>query len=299
MLALPLTRLAGFTSPFIWFLSRSSALILALFGTHVPTDQGVTEEEVKAVVAEGAQAGALDHNERQMIERVLRLADRPVRALMTPRTEVAWLDRNASPQDIAATLRADPVTRFVVADGRVDNVLGVVATKDLLDQMLEGSPLNIARALRQPTVLPDSLSALAALERLRSDALGLALVLDEYGSFEGVVTASDLLEAIVGELGPAPASGKPSAVERFDGSLLLDGMMSLDELRDKLVAFELPSQSHNYHTVAGLMLALLQRVPREGDRIAHAGWRFEILDMDGRRVDKVLAVREDAAAAAE
>ena len=295
-LALPLTALARFTSPFIWFLSQSSALILRLFGAYTPTDQSVTEEEVKAVVAEGAQAGALEHNERQMIERVLRLADRPVRGLMTPRTEVAWLDRNASVEEIAAALRAEPLTRFVVADGRVDNVAGVVAAKDLLDQLLEGAPLSIARALRQPAVLPDSISALAALERLRADALGMALVLDEYGSFEGVVTASDLLEAIVGELGPAPASGKPSAVQRFDGSLLLDGMMAIDELRERLVPFELPPQSGAYHTVGGLMLALLERIPREGDRIAHSGWRFEIIDMDGRRVDKVLAVREEAAA---
>ncbi|MDB5376218.1 MAG: HlyC/CorC family transporter, partial [Rubritepida sp.] len=134
-LARPLTMLARFVSPFIWFMSQSSALILRLFGAHVPTDQSVTEEEVKAVVAEGAHAGALDHSERQMIERVLRLADRPVRALMTPRPEVAWLDSNAEPQDIAAALRAESVTRFIVSDGRVDNVLGVVAAKDLLDQM--------------------------------------------------------------------------------------------------------------------------------------------------------------------
>ena len=292
-LAVPLTALARFTAPFIWLLSRSSAFVLGLLGKP-PAEQGVTEEEVKAVVAEGVEAGALEHNERQMIERVLRLADRPVRALMTPRTEVAWLDRHAPAEAIAAALRAENLTRFVVADKRVDNVVGVVAVKDLLDQMLAGVPLSIGAVLRQPIVLPDNLSALDALERLRADAIGLALVLDEYGSFEGVVTASDLLEAIVGELGPAPESGKAPAVERFDGSLLLDGMMALDELRERLSDFEPPPQSAAYHTVAGLMLGLLQRIPREGDRIAHSGWRFEIIDMDGRRVDKVLAVREDS-----
>ncbi|MFN3447054.1 MAG: hemolysin family protein [Roseococcus sp.] len=292
VLARPLVALSRVTAPFIWLLSRSSGLILRLFGAP-PAEQGVTEEEVKAVVAEGVEAGALEQNERQMIERVLRLADRPVRALMTPRTEVAWLDRNAPPEAIAAALRAENLTRFVVADGRVDNVVGVVAVKELLDQLLSGAPLSIAAALRQPMVLPDNLSALDALERLRADALGLALVLDEYGSFEGVVTASDLLEAIVGELGPAPHSVKAVAVQRADGSLLLDGMMALDELRERLEDFEPPPQSAAYHTVAGLMLALLQRIPREGDRIAHSGWRFEIVDMDGRRVDKVLAVRED------
>jgi putative hemolysin len=200
---------------------------------------------------------------------------------MTPRTEVVWLDRAAGAPEIAAALRAETLTRFVVADGRVDNVLGIVAVKDLLDQVLEGQPVSLARALRQPSVLPDNLSAMDALERLRNDALGMALVLDEYGSFEGVITASDLLEAIVGELGPAPESGKPSAVTRHDGSLLLDGMMALDELRERLSDFDLPPQSSNYHTVAGLMLALLQRIPREGDRIAHSGWRFEISTWTG------------------
>jgi putative hemolysin len=234
-----------------------------------------------------------------MIERVLRLADKPVRALMTPRNDVAWIDRSAPQEAIAAALKEHDVTRFVVADRRVDNVVGVVAVKDLLNQALSGGRLRLASALRQPLVLPDSLSALAALERMRHDPIGLALVLDEYGSFEGVVTASDLLEAIIGELGPAePRDEKPGeAVRRSDGSLLLDGMMPSDELRAQLELPPLPYQG-TYHTVAGLMLALLQRVPREGDRIVWAGWRFEIVDMDNRRVDKVLATREEAAEAA-
>lgn len=295
-LAPVLSVLARLAKPVIAVLSASSGLILRLFGSHTQTTHSVTEDEVKAVVAEGLQAGALDQNEHQMIERVLRLADRPVRALMTPRTEVAWIDRTASAEVIAEALRGEKLTRFIVADRRVDNVAGVVAVKDLLDQMLGGGTLSIAAALRQPTVLPDNLSALDAVERLRADPLGIALVLDEYGSFEGVITASDLLEAIVGEMGPAP-SDSPGAVQRFDGSILLDGMLALDELRGRLKDFEPPPQSGQYHTVAGLMMALLQRVPREADRIAHGGWRFEIVDMDGRRVDKVLAVKEAASGA--
>jgi len=288
--------LARVATPIIALLSASSGLILRLFGTHSQARHAVTEDEVKAVVAEGLQAGALDQNEHQMIERVLRLADRPVRALMTPRTEVAWIDRTASTEAIAEALRGETLTRFIVADRRVDNVVGVVVVKDLLDQMLAGGTLSIAAALRKPTVLPDNLSALDAVERLRADPLGIALVLDEYGSFEGVITASDLLEAIVGDMGPAP-SDAPGAVQRFDGSILLDGMMALDELRGRLKDYEPPPQSGQYHTVAGLMMALLQRVPREADRIAHGGWRFEIVDMDGRRVDKVLAVKEAASGA--
>lgn len=295
VVARPLTWLSRATGPVVWVLSTSSAAVLRLFGRHTPSDQSVTEEEVKAMVAEGATSGAIETEEREMIERVLRLADKPVRALMTPRTELEWIDRTAPAEDVVARLRASPVTRFVVADGRVDNVVGVVAAKDLLDQLLAGGPLSVQAATRQPLVLPDTLSALDALERLRADAIGIALVMDEYGSFEGVVTASDLLEAIVGELGaPEPTESKP-AVQRHDGSLLLDGMMASDELKARLSLPDLPREG-TYHTVAGLMLALLQRVPKEGDRIAWAGWRFEIVDMDGRRVDKVLASREEAGA---
>lgn len=292
----PLSWLSRATGPVVWLLSASSSLVLRLFGRHDPADQAVTEEEVKAMVAEGATSGAIEHEEREMIERVLRLADKPVRALMTPRTELEWIDRTAPPEDVAARLRASNVTRFVVSDKRVDNVVGVVAAKDLLDQLLAGAPLSVPGAMRQPLVLPDTLPALDALERLRGDPIGMALVLDEYGSFEGVVTASDLLEAIVGELGPAPVAASKPAVRRHDGSLLLDGMMASDELKARLELPDLPREG-TYHTVAGLMLALLQRVPKEGDRIAWAGWRFEIVDMDGRRVDKVLALRDAVAEA--
>lgn len=291
----PLAALARGSSPVVWLLGKSSALVLGLLGPAPPPEQSVTEEEVKAVVAEGAEAGALETEERHMIERVLRLADKPVRALMTPRNDLAWLDRSDTAEEIAQRLRESNVTRFVVADGRVDNVVGVVVAKDLLDQMLAGESLAIGPVLRAPLVLPDTLSALDALERLRGDRLGMALVMDEYGSFEGVVTASDLLEAIVGDLGPPEPMPDGEAVERADGSLLLDGSMASDELRARLELPELPGAG-TYHTVAGLMLALLKRVPKEGDRIVWAGWRFEIVDMDGRRVDKVLASREEVAA---
>ncbi|MDB5317180.1 MAG: HlyC/CorC family transporter [Rhodospirillales bacterium] len=289
----PLSWIGRASTPVVWLLGESTALLMKLLGQSRPIDQGVTEEEVKAVVAEGAESGVLETEERHMIERVLRLADKPVRAIMTPRTEVAWLDRGHTPEALAERLRSEGVTRFVVADGRVDNVVGVVIAKDLLDQLLRGEVLSLATALRPPLILPDTLSALGAMDRLKGDPLGIALVMDEYGSFEGVVTASDLLEAIIGELGPVEEPVAGSAITRHDGSLLIDGMLPSDELRARLDLPELPSAG-TYHTAAGLMLALLQRVPKEGDRIAWAGWRFEIVDMDGRRVDKVLAVRDDS-----
>ena len=294
LVARPMLALSRISAPVVWLLSTSSSLVLRLVGAADAVEQSVTEEEVKAVVAEGAEAGALETEERHMIERVLRLADKPIRALMTPRPEIAWLDRNATPDEVSEKLKGETVNRFIVADGRVDNVVGVVAAKDLLDQVLSGQPLSVAGALRRPMVLPDNLSALDALERIRQDPLGLALVMDEYGSFEGVVTASDLLEAIVGELGvpDIETSAGGTAVERHDGSLLLDGMMPSDELRARLDLPVLPDPG-TYHTVAGLMLALLRRVPKEGDRIVFGGWRFEIVDMDGRRVDKVLAAKDE------
>jgi putative hemolysin len=280
------------SSPVVWLLDSSSAAVLRLFGLHRAPKQTVTEEELKALLAEGAQAGVLETEERDMIERVLRLADKPVRAIMTPRTEIVWIDRTDPAQDIAATLRSAPHSRFVVCDGSVDNVVGVVQAKDLLDRILDGGELSVAAALRQPIVVPDTVTALDALERLKSDLLGLALVMDEYGSFEGVVTAADVLEAIVGD--PTDTEPQPAGVEGAgEGALVMDGMMPVDEVKARLLLPDLPAEG-SYHTLAGLVLALLRRVPRVGDRIVFGGWRFEVLDMDDRRVDKVRVGREPA-----
>jgi putative hemolysin len=288
----PLAVIARGVAPFVWALSRSSALVLRLIGAHRPLPQTVTEEELKALLAEGEQTGVLETEERDMIERVLRLADKPVRAIMTPRTEIAWIDRNDVPRDIAAELKAAPHSRFVVCDGAIDNVVGVVQAKDLLDRVLDGKELSIAAALRQPIVMPDTVSALDALERLKSDPLGLALVYDEYGSFEGMVTPADVLEAIVGEAAgePPPQGEAPPA-----GELLLDGLMPVDEAKERLHLPDLPAEG-TYHTLAGLLLALLRRVPRLGDRIAFGGWLFEVAAMDGRRIDRVRASRAVLAA---
>jgi putative hemolysin len=287
--------LARASGPFVWLLDKSSNLVLGMFGLHRAPKQTVTEEELKALLAEGTQAGVLETEERDMIERLLRLADKPVRAIMTPRTEIAWIDRTDSPNDIATALKSAPHSRFVVCDGSVDNVVGVVQAKAILDRILDGGEVSLAAALRQPMVVPDTVTALDALERLKSDPLGLALVMDEYGSFEGVVTAADVLEAIVGD--PTDAEAQPGGEEgEGEGTLVMDGMMPVDELKSRLFLPDLPAEG-SYHTLAGLLLALLRRVPRVGDRIVFSGWRFEVLEMDGRRVDKVRAGREPAAEA--
>jgi len=285
--------MARVSGPIVWLLDKSSLSVLRLFGLARIPRPAVTEEELKALLVEGTQAGVLETEERDMIERLLRLADKPVRAIMTPRTEIAWIDRTDPPKDISAALKSAPHSRFVVCDGSVDNVVGIVQAKDILDRILDGGDLSLAAALRQPLVVPDTVTALDALERLKSDQLGLALVMDEYGSFEGVVTAADVLEAIVGE---ANDGGTQATGPAGDGetALVMDGMMPVDELKSRLSLPDLPAEG-SYHTLAGLVLALLRRVPRVGDRIVFSGWRFEVLDMDGRRVDKVRASREPAA----
>jgi putative hemolysin len=288
--------LARMTRPIVWLLGWSSDLVLRLIGTHEATKQDVTEDELRALLAEGTQAGVLETGERDMIERVLRLADKPVRAIMTPRTELVWIDRTDPRREIADTLKAAPHSRFVVCDGSIDNVVGVVQAKDILDRILDGQDLSIAAALRQPMVVPDTISALDALERLKSDSLGLALVMDEYGSFEGVVTAADVLQAIIGDLAE-PGYGTPSqAAEQIGGEMMMDGMTPVDELKARLLLPDLPAEG-SYHTLAGLILALLRRVPQAGDRIVFGGWLFEVLEMDGRRVVKVRASREKLAQA--
>jgi len=282
-----LTILAGIVSPFVWVLSHSSAAVLRLMGAHRSRPQTVTEEELRALLAEGEQTGVLEAEERDMIERVLRLADKPVRAIMTPRTDLDWIDRTDPPHEIIDTLKNSPHSRFVVCDGAVDNVIGVVQAKDLLDSVIDGRPLSIASVLRQPMVMPDTVTALDALQRLKNDEMGLALVLDEYGSFEGVVTAADVLQAIVGE----PDDAEEDAVAAAPGVLLLDGMTPMDEVKARLMLPDLPAEG-SYHTLAGLVLALLQRVPRTGDRIVFAGWLFEVIAMEGRRVERIRASRE-------
>jgi putative hemolysin len=290
--ARPIATLSRIVAPAVWLLGKSSNAVLRLFGLNRPSRQSVTEEELKALLIEGAQTGVLEMEERDMIERVLRLADKPVRAIMTPRTELAWVDRTHPAKAIAAALKAAPHSRFVVCEGSIDNVVGVVQAKDLLDRILSGGELSLSASLRQPMIVPDAISALDALERLKSDTLGLALVMDEYGSFEGVVTAADVLQAIVGEAsGPEHQEGVPGP--EGETTMTLDGMTPVDDLKARLLLPDLPAEG-SYHTLAGLLLALLRRVPRAGDRIVFGGWRFEVLEMDGRRVDKVLAGREPA-----
>jgi putative hemolysin len=289
VIAQPLSILAAVTTPVVWLLGATTTLVLRLFGPPGEDRRAMSEEELKAMLVEGAETGVLENEERDIIERVLRLADKPVRAIMTPRTEITWIDRTAPRAAIIATLRAAPHSRFVVCDGAIDNVAGIVQAKDILDRVLDGKDFSLAAALRQPMAIPDSVSALEALERLKSDRLGIAIVLDEYGSFEGMVTAADVLEAIVGDAddtGPKEGTDSPEA-DFYE----FDGLTPVDEIKARLHLPGLPSEG-SYHTLGGLILALLQRPPRKGDAIVFGNWKFDVLLMDGRRVERVRIARD-------
>lgn len=289
----PVSILARTAAPAIWLLNKTTALALRLFGSSNEDRRSVSEEELKAILVEGAETGVLETEERDIIERVLRLADKPVRAIMTPRTEIIWIDRSAAREDIIARLRAASHSRFVVCDGSVDNVAGIVLAKDVLDRILDkdDGPI-ITNALRQPMTIPDSISALDALDRLKADELGMALVFDEYGSFEGVVTAADVLEAIVGD---AEDAGPSSHAEPLpDSSYELDGLTPIDEIKARLRLPDLPDAG-SYHTLGGLILALLLRPAAKGDAILFGGWKFEVLAMDGHRIERVKTTKESNA----
>ncbi len=289
----PLAFASRVGAPVVWVLSGISSMVVRLFGVHTTERQVVTEDELKILLAEGAEEGVLEHEERDMIERVLRLADKPVRAIMTPRNEIIWIDRSDPKREVIEGLRDTPHSRYVVCEGSVDNVVGVLLAKDLLFELLDGGDFSMGASLRKPLVMPDTVTALDALPLLRQDPLGIALVMDEYGSFEGLVTAADVLEAIIGDAMNRGHEPRDSSLPE-PNELLLDGMTPVDEIKARLGLPPLPAEG-NYHTLGGLMLALLRRLPQVGDCVAFSGWRFEILEMEARRVARVRAVRDKLA----
>lgn len=289
-----LNGLAWLTTPIVWLLSKTSALILKMMHLGALSPTAVTEEELRAVLAEGIQAGILETEERAIIERLLRLADRPVRAIMTPRNELFWIDRHADQETLINKLRQSSFGRIVVCEGDVDHPVGVILAKDIMDRLLLGLPVSIEAVLRTPPVIPDSLTAQGMIERLKGISLGIVFVLDEYGSFEGIVTPSDVFEAIIGDETTESniiEQEMPNGVEEY----VLEGFMPSDEVCSKLDIPALPEEAGSYHTLGGVIMALLRRVPSKGDKVAYEGWLFEVLEMEKRRVEKVRVSRRTLA----
>src|SRR4029079_17139462 len=286
----PMRLLSKIVAPFVWVLERSSALILGLLGMNRESKNHVTAEELHLVVAEAQTAGVLEEDERAMISGIVRLADRPVREVMTPRTDVDWIDIASTPKEIEAALLETPHSRIPVADGAVENIVGVIQTRDVMAALLQGRDLDLKHLCRTAPVIPDLMDAMDALAVLRNADVPLALVHDEYGHLDGIVTPGSILAALAGPFAQECEHGEePPLVEREDGSWLVSGAASADLLGDRL-GVSLPAD-RDYSTVAGFALSVLKHLPETGESFRHDGWSFEVVDMDGRKIDKLIASR--------
>jgi len=291
--AVPMMWLSRVTAPLVWLLDQTTRLAFRLIGLSRQSDNQVTAEELHLIVAEASNAGVIEESERAIISGVVRLADRPVREVMTPRTEVAWIDADAGEAEIRSNMADLPHSRLPVADGSVDNIIGVVTARDMVAALIAGRPFDPRVLMRSAPVVPDQMDAMNALEVLRSSEVPMALVHDEYGHFEGIVTPADLLAAIAGSfVSNQDDAHDPPLHEREDGSWLVSGSFAADMLAEKL-GFDL-EDDRDYATVAGLALAIFKRLPDVGDKFDYDGWSFEIVDMDGRKIDKLLATRRTA-----
>jgi len=298
VVAYPMRVLAYAFRPMVVVLDTSTRVVLRVLGQHVAPPHKVTEEEIRTLISEAAETGVVEHAERDMIRGVMRLADRPIRALMTPRVDIMWLNIETEEQDIRALLRDSPYSRFLVSQGELDEVLGVIQVRDMLAQILAGRPPDVREILLQPLFVHEDISALKTLEQLRQVAIPMAIVVDEYGGVEGLVTATDILTSIAGDITEGAEEGEPQIVRRDDGSWLLDGGLPVDEVRDLLSLRNLPAEA-SFHTLAWLVLHQLGHVPGSGEHFELGGHRFEVIDMDGHRIDKVLVIPPAPAADAD
>jgi putative hemolysin len=286
--ARPLNFIAMLARPLVMLMQWSSATTLWLLRIKTPTNQGVTEEEVKTVLAEGAESGVIEHEERRMMEEVLRLADRTVESVMSTRRDIYWIDLGDGDNKVRDEIRESPYSRILIGqNGGIDEPLGIVLKKDLLDQALAGKPFDVRAVLRQPIYIPETATAFNLLQLFKTQPEHFAVVVDEYGSIQGLVTSHDLLSAIAGELHEEHQSPTPSVICREDGSYLVDGRCDLTELEDAL-GLKLDRDEVDFHTAAGLALEAFKRLPRDGEITTWANWRIEVVDMDGPRIDKLL-----------
>ncbi len=286
----PMILLARFTSPLVWLLDASSSAIFRLIGLQRESQEHVTAEELHLIVAEASKSGVIEESERAIISGVVRLADQPVRNVMTPRTDVDWIDLNAAPEVIREALIATPHTRLPIAEGSVEAIIGIVQARDVMTALLRGDHVDLRALSRPVAIVPDQVDAMDALEMLRKADVPMIMVHDEYGHFEGIVTPADLLSAIAGEFASdIDLYDEPMLVEREDGSFLISGQMPMDSLADRL-DLTLPDE-RDYATVAGFCLWAFRHLPQVGEYFEEQGWRFEIADLDGRKIDKLLVAR--------
>ena len=288
--------MAVVSTPVEWFLSASSNLVLRLVPRGPREPSAVTEEEIGLMLQEGAAAGHFHVGETAIVQMALRLGDRRISAVMSPRTQVEWLDVTDSEEETRRKISESPYSRFPVVDGGPQQVVGIVQVKELLATSFAGKPLDLRTAVKPPLYLPNTVTALRALEIFKKSGEPLAIVIDEYGDFEGIVTLNDIMQSLVGDIAVPGDQEDPAVVQREDGSWLVDGMTTIDEVKDLLGLTELPGDdSGDFHTLGGFLMGRLNRVPSVADYVTVGDYRFEVVDMDGRRVDRVLIAPEKPA----
>jgi putative hemolysin len=281
--------------PLVSLLSVSTELVVRLLGIKPASGPTITEEEVKILIDQGTQSGIFEDVEQEIVERVFRLSDRTVNSLMTHRSEMVWLDVEDPLEENIRKILSTGHSNFVVCRGGFDHVIGILRAKDLLKEYPNGGAVSIPASLPMPPFVPEGVNALEVVARLRHNQSPVALIVDEYGTIDGMVTLTDVLEAIVGDIPALDEKGEPAAIQRDDGSWLLDGMMPVDELQMLLDLDVLPKDANDYDTLGGLFMAQLGRVPTVGDKFEWQDLRFEVMDMDGHRVDKVLIMQVPSA----
>lgn len=288
LVAQPMNWLSTATRPLVRMLSFCTESTLHLIGVRGGPSRSVTEEEIAASLEEGVDAGVIEAQEHQMVRNVFRLDDRKVSSIMMPRAEIVWLDSAALPADVLKVVSADEHSRYPVCRGGLDDVVGVVSAQSLLQQVMSGAVLEVTERLQSPVFVPETLSGMELLDQFRASNVQVVFVVDEYGVVQGMVTVRDVLEAIAGEF--TTPSDDAWAVRREDGAWLFDGLIPVTELKDRLDLKELPQEERGrYNTLAGMIMLLLGRLPDVSDSVEWEGWRFEVVDLDGKRIDKVLA----------
>ena len=291
IVAIPMQALAAIASPVVYLLSASTDLILRVLGITASTEPQVTEEEIKILIEQGTEAGTFEEAEQDMVERVFRLGDRPVSYLMTPRPDIVWLDLEDSAEENRQKMVDSAYSRYPVCQGGLDNVLGVIPVTDLLARSFRGEPLDLTVGLRQPVFVPESTRGLKVLELFKQTITHMALVVDEYGVIQGLVTLNDIMSEIVGDVPSTDGQDQPQAVQREDGSWLLDGMLPVEDFLELFGMEEWQSEERgSYQTLGGFVITNLGRIPAAADYFEWQSMRIEVMDMDGNRVDKVLVV---------
>lgn len=299
--AKPMRLIAKMVNPIVHLLSWSTEAVLKLLRADRASDEPlVTEEEIKVLVRQGTEAGMFEAAEQDMVERVFRLGDQQVSALLTPRLDIIWLDLNDSAETNRRKMSESRHSRFPVCQETLDNVLGVVHVTDVLTRSLSGEPIDLTTLLRQPLIIPESTHALKVLELFKQSGTHIAMVVDEYGVIQGIVTLNDVMEVIIGDIPFADQPQEEDIIQREDGSWLLDGMLVIDEVKDLLDIDELPGEDRgNYQTLGGFVITQLGHIPKSADHFTWENFRFEVMDMDGNRVDKVLVIPQPLEPATE